>query len=133
MTNPGNNYDEELGKNVPQRFRAMLTDIVAGIIYSQQFAETLKEKSTFDMKKVKKYKPQTLIPHIVKKALRESGYRKEYEWPHEKKFLHEERKIEIKKYDITTSDWCLVEIDGVETKISKRYLIELWEGGRQIL
>lgn len=26
MTNPGNNYDEELGKNVPQRFRAMLTN-----------------------------------------------------------------------------------------------------------
>ncbi len=105
----------------------LFLDIGAGICNAQKYAETIKPDSTFDMSKVRDYKPRTKIPDMIKEILEESNYRQSYEWHYDKSFTFDKIKIEVIRYDINTSDWCIVKIDGEEKKITKKGLRELWE------
>lgn len=105
----------------------MFFDIGAGICNTQKFAEAMKENSKFDTSKVKQYQPKTQIPKIIEDVLNESEYWKGYEWQHQKEFMSNGVSYKVVRYDVNTSDWCLVEKNGKEIRISKKYLKELWE------
>ena len=79
------------------------------------------------MSMVRDYKPRTKIPDMIKEILEESNYRQSYEWHYDKSFTFDKIKIEVIRYDINTSDWCIVKIDGEEKKITKKGLRKLWE------
>ena len=40
--------------------------------------------------------------------------------------------VSVLKYSHNTFDWTLIEVDGEERKISKKWLNELWENGTRI-
>jgi len=113
--------------NIPYYVKDMFSDIGAGICYAQKVDSASMKNSTFDLSKVKQYKPKTEIPQIIQDALSESEYRKEYEWQYDKGFTSDGVKFEVIKYDINTSDWCLVLMDGKEVKMTKKNLREWWE------
>lgn len=110
--------------NIPLFVRNMFEDIGAGICLCQKLADANKGK--YDMSKVKKYKPKTEIPNIIKNILEETDYRKSYEWQYEKKFIYEGDVIEVIKYSIDTGDYCIININGEEMKVRKKYLKELY-------
>ena len=110
--------------NIPQNVKDMFSDIGAGICYSQKLTDA--NKGTYDLSKVKQYKPKTKIPEIIKEILEESEYRKMYEWEYDKEFVSDGVKIQVIKYDISTSDWCLVLMDSKEVKMTKKNLREWW-------
>ena len=112
-------------KDISQIEKDMIMDVAAGICYAQKAWDA--QKGTYDLSKVKVYKPKTKIPQIIQEALEESGYRKFYEWEYDKNFVSDGYEIEVVKYDIQTDDWCIVLFNGEKKKITKRYLRELWE------
>ena len=105
----------------------LFLDISAGICNAQKYAESIKPGSTFDMNKIKDYTPRTKIPDMIKEILEESNYRQGYEWQYDKAFMFDKSKIEVVRYNINTSDWCIVKMDGEEKKMTKKGLRELWE------
>lgn len=105
----------------------MLYDIAAGICNSQKLDSAMMPNSKFNMSKIKHYQPRTKIPEIIQNALNNSNYRKDYEWQHDTEFISDGIHFKVIKYDITTSDWCLVLMDGREKKMTKKSLREWWE------
>ena len=106
----------------------LFTDVSAGICFMQKFNETLDDmrKTKYKLSKVKKYIPKTEIPKIIQNAL-DNLDKSKFKWKHDIEFISNNNKIKVIKYDNNTFDWCIVNIDGEEKKISKCYLRELWE------
>lgn len=113
--------------DIPQLVKDMFSDVGAGICYQAKLATAAMKNSIFDLSKVKQYKPKTEIPKIIQDALSESEYRKLYEWHYDNEFTSNGVDIKVIKYDISTSDWCLVLMDGKEVKMTKKNLREWWE------
>ena len=102
----------------------LLSDIGANICYAQKLWDSI--GGTYDLSKVKKYKPKTKLPEIVNRILQESNFRDKYEWDGDKEFQCDLGKIKVLEYGITTSDWCVVDCQGHSRKISKKWLRELY-------
>ena len=111
--------------NLSKQTINLFLDIGAGICNSQKLSDS--ENFTYDMLKVKEYKPKTKIPEIISELVRLSNYKDDYNWKGDNKFVSNGMEIELIAYSIKTSDWCIVKMDGIEKKISKKYLRELYE------
>jgi len=99
-----------------------------GICGSQKLdiqGNMLKNTKKFTKKHSTQY--NTYFHKMIQQCLDESGYRESYEWKNEKVFVSGNVLIEVMSYDINTSDWCIVKIDGEEIKITKRELGEWYE------
>ena len=113
--------------NPTQLEKDLFSDISAGICHIQKVIEAQKENGRYDLSKVKKYKPKTNILDIIHNAIDLSNIKKDYEWQFEKEFISDNTNIKILRYDINTSDWCIILMDDREIKISKKFLRELYE------
>lgn len=105
----------------------MFYDIGAAICNVQKLAESMKEDSTYDMSKVNTYENKTNIPQIIEEALKKSKYWEGYDWQYDKNFNSGGIRYHIIRFGINTSDWCIVERDDVQTKMSKKHIRQLWE------
>lgn len=119
-------YKIKTFQDIPTKVLDLVTDCAAGICYCQKLSDA--QHGTYDLSKVKAYKPKTKLPQIIKEILEESGYRKSYEWQNEKEFISDGIEFRIIKYDIDTFEYCFVLMDGEEIKITKKCLREWWEG-----
>lgn len=119
------NYKDDYDWDLPENIINLFQDIGAGICNMQKLSDA--EKFTYDMSKVKEYKPKTKIPEIISQVLLKSNSKDDYNWKYDKKFVSNGTNIEIITYSIKTCDWCMVSINGKIKKISKKYLRELYE------
>jgi len=115
--------------NISDKLKDIYTDIGAGICFAQKAWDA--QNGSYNLKKIKQYQYKTSIPNMISDALKESNYRQSYEWQYEREFISDNMKIEVIKYDIETSDWCVVKIDEVEKKISKKWLNQLYQNKKE--
>lgn len=113
--------------NPTQLEKDLFTDISSGICYIQKLVESQEENSRYNLSKVKKYKPKTNILNIIHNIIDISSIKKDYEWHYDTEFVSDNTNIKILKYSINTSDWCIVLMDGIEKRITKIFLKELYE------
>ena len=111
--------------DLPKQAIDLFLDVGAGICNSQKLSDS--DNFTYDMSKVKEYKPKTKIPDIISELVRQTNYKDDYNWKCDNKFVSDGVIIEVVAYSIKTSDWCIVNMDGIEKKISKKYFKELYE------
>lgn len=119
-------YKIKTFQDIPIKVLDLVTDCAAGICYCQKAWDA--QFGTYDLSKVKEYKPKTKLPQIIKEILEESGYRESYNWQYDKKFTSDGIVFEVMKYDIETFEYCFVKMDSKEIKITKKCLREWWEG-----
>jgi len=123
---PADTY--ELFKDTPSRVVDLVMDIAAGICYSQKAWDA--QFGTYDLSKVKEYKQKTELPQIIEDALRDSDYKKAYEWKNDKEFSSDGISFNVVDYSIETFEYCLVEMDGEKVKMTKKCLREWWDETR---
>ena len=99
----------------------LVFDIALGITKSQLVGDT-----TLGSKK-KMLNPRTNLHKDISKILEDSNYKDFYKWDKERIFQREGVTIEVVKYDITTSDMCLVKMSGKEVRMTKKQLREWYE------
>ena len=99
----------------------LVFDIALGITKSQLVGDT-----TLGSKK-KMLNPRTNLHKDISKILEDSNYKDFYKWDKERIFQREGITIEVVKYDITTSDMCLVKMSGKEVRMTKKQLREWYE------
>jgi hypothetical protein len=99
----------------------LVFDIALGITKSQLVGDTtLGNKKTM-------LNPRTNLHKDISKILEDSNYKDFYKWDKERIFTRDGITIEVVKYDITTSDMCLVKMSGKEVKMTKKQLREWYE------
>lgn len=99
----------------------LVFDIALGITKSQLVGDT-----TLGSKK-KMLNPRTNLHKDISKILEDSNYKDFYKWNKERIFQRDGITIEVVKYDITTSDMCLVKMSGKEVRMTKKQLREWYE------
>ena len=99
----------------------LVFDIALGITKSQLVGNT-----TLGSKK-KMLNPRTNLHKDIFKILEDSNYKDFYKWNKERIFQRDGITIEVVKYDITTSDMCLVKMSGKEVRMTKKQLREWYE------
>ena len=99
----------------------LVFDIALGITKSQLVGDT-----TLGSKK-KTLNPRTNLHKDISKILEDSNYKDFYKWNKERIFQRDGITIEVVKYDITTSDMCLVKMSGKEVRMTKKQLREWYE------
>ena len=99
----------------------LVFDIALGITKSQLVGDT-----TLGSKK-KMLNPRTNLHKDISKILEDSNYKDFYKWDKERIFQREGVTIEVVKYDITTSDMCLVKMSDREVRMTKKQLREWYE------
>ena len=99
----------------------LVFDIALGITKSQLIGDT-----TLGSKK-KMLNPRTNLHKDISKILEDSNYKDFYKWNKERIFQRDGITIEVVKYDITTSDMCLVKMSGKEVRMTKKQLREWYE------
>ena len=99
----------------------LVFDIALGITKSQLVGDT-----TLGCKK-KILNPRTNLHKDISKILEDSNYKDFYKWNKERIFQRDGITIEVVKYDITTSDMCLVKMSGKEVRMTKKQLREWYE------
>ena len=99
----------------------LVFDIALGITKSQLVGDT-----TLGSKK-KMLNPRTNLHKDISKILEDSNYKDFYKWNKERIFQRDGITIEVVKYDITTSDMCLVKMSGKEVRMTKKKLREWYE------
>ena len=99
----------------------LVFDIALGITKSQLVGDT-----TLGSKK-KMLNPRTNLHKDISKILEDSNYKEFYKWDKERIFQRDGITIEVVKYDITTSDMCLVKMSGKEVRMTKKQLREWYE------
>ena len=99
----------------------LVFDIALGITKSQLVGNT-----TLGSKK-KMLNPRTNLHKDISKILEDSNYKEFYKWDKERIFQRDGITIEVVKYDITTSDMCLVKMSGKEVRMTKKQLREWHE------
>ena len=71
--------------------------------------------------------PKTNLHKDISEILEDSNYKDFYKWNKERIFIRDGISIEVVKYDITTSDICLVKMSGKEVRMTKKQLREWYE------
>ena len=99
----------------------LVFDIALGITKSQLVGDT-----TLGSNK-KMLNPRTNLHKDISKILEDSNYKDFYKWNKERIFQRDGITIEVVKYDITTSDMCLVKMSGKEVRMTKKQLREWYE------
>ena len=99
----------------------LVFDIALGITKSQLVGDT-----TLGSKK-KMLDSRTNLHKDISKILEDSNYKDFYKWDKERIFQRDGITIEVIKYDITTSDMCLVKMSDREVKMTKKQLREWYE------
>ena len=104
-------------------------DIGAGVCYTQKMAT-----DGYDLTSVSEYKPKTKIPEIINNELNDidKDLKEKFGWNKKDTFKSNIGTIKVLKYSHNTFDWALIEVNGEERKISKKWLNELWEKGGEI-
>lgn len=106
----------------------LLLDIGANICYAQKLWDSI--GGTYDLTKVKQYQPKTQLPYLVNEILKQSNFRDKYEWDGEMEFKCDLGNVKILEYGINTSDWCIINCNGEDRKISKKWLRELYNNAK---
>ena len=99
----------------------LVFDIALGITKSQLVGD-----ATLGSKK-KMLNPKTNLHKDISEILEDSNYKDFYKWNKERIFIRDGISIEVVKYDITTSDMCLVKMSGKEVRMTKKQLREWYE------
>lgn len=99
----------------------LVFDIALGITKSQLVGDTILGS------KKKMLNPRTNLHKDISKILEDSNYKDFYKWNKERIFIRDGISIEVVKYDITTSDMCLVKMSGKEVRMTKKQLREWYE------
>ena len=99
----------------------LVFDIALGITKSQLVGD-----ATLGSKK-KMLNPKTNLHKDISEILEDSNYKDFYKWNKERIFIRDGISIEVVKYDITTSDICLVKMSGKEVRMTKKQLREWYE------
>ena len=115
-----NTVDGTVKANNP-KIDDLIFDIALGITKSQLVGD-----ATLGNKK-KMLSPKTNLHKDISKILEDSNYKEFYKWDKERIFQRDGITIEVVKYDITTSDMCLVKMSGKEVRMTKKQLREWYE------
>ena len=99
----------------------LVFDIALGITKSQLVGD-----ATLGSKK-EMLNPKTNLHKDISEILEDSNYKDFYKWNKERIFIRDGISIEVVKYDITTSDICLVKMSGKEVRMTKKQLREWYE------
>ena len=99
----------------------LVFDIALGITKIQLVGDTILGS------KKKMLNPRTNLHKDISKILENSNYKDFYKWNKERIFIRDGISIEVVKYDITTSDICLVKMSGKEVRMTKKQLREWYE------